>query len=357
MRGGGLVDWSWLRSLPLLVESQLELSHTDEFAFRRPKHFAEHWWPDGGWIAFRGLLRAALLGCLSLLSAMAIAQEASKPLGYVGKMPITAAEVDLLLGREAGSSGKLESAALANAVELLAKQRQALQALRSIGLASSRAEIDLWLLENAPASQANSEADEVLSYLSEKSNVTRENYLDYVSFRLSWQRYLAKHLNAANLATHFAKQKRRFDGTTFDIAIVSIPVPPGAGDERQAATEKLAGFARAVRAERQAQSSASAHLNDMANEYGLAASSKSRVRGIGDLEHSVIDALLQLKAEQLSEPFNTAGGVHLVQLENVYDGGRELAKVQGEVRLHMLVFLLDRLAERGAKQLPFVASN
>ena len=350
------------RKLSQTVEKQVEKFRIGDVGLRCPcGRIAKglncaSWRSSVGPIFIRAL--ASFLFLLTAFPVSAIAQDAQPDLAFVGNMPITSADVDLLLGRERDGSARLKGAALANAVEMVAKQRQALQTLRAIDLATSRNEVDLWLVQNAPASQADSEAEQVLSFLAEKSQVSRESYLDYVSFRLSWQRYLAKHLNAANVVKHFNSQRQRFDGTTYDVDIVSIAVPPGAGKKRTQANEKLTEFVRTVQAKQQAsESQAAEEFEALATEYKLELISKSRVRGIGDIEHAVVDQILQLKAGEVSGPFSTAGGVHVIKLREVYVGGRELEKVRGEVRLHMLVFLLDRLAQRGAKQLPFVASN
>lgn len=257
-------------------------------------------------------------------------------LAYVGSTPITLADVCSQLGMsvtQAKRELRLPDAIRDRAVHLIGLQWQALQTLRRMQQNATDAEIDRWLSENLPSGEPSPTALEPL-----------DRKRELADFRLSWSAYLAKHLTEKNVQRHFEQQPARFDGSRFVIELVSLRVPPGGSSKREAARTTLEQYLKDV--------AAGAESAEVSQQLPGAERLQQTVRGSGDVDPAVVSQLLKLAPGDWSEPFDTAIAVHVVRLVEVQSGALALEQVAGEVRAHMLVFLLEHLASQSANQLP-----
>lgn len=296
-------------------------------------------WQTGVWICSLSIL--GLLAARTVGQAVTAPQQPQQTLAYVGEQAITAADVDLQLGRT--TTGAAPSAPLApivqgTTVHMLGLQRQALHTLRSLGQAASEEEIDKLLAAQPPT-------DEQRKLLGESA------MRELLAFRISWQSYLAKHLNEKNLQRHFENQRQRFDGTTFDVEIATIAVAPGQSKARTRARGKLQILRQ------QFLESGEELTQLLADEPELELLRLRHLKGGGELHPDIIDAVLKLEVGKLSEPVASPTGVHLVRLREVTSGSRELAEVEGEVRVHMLYHLLVHVASKSAEKYPLRAAE
>lgn len=265
----------------------------------------------------------------------------------LGKQPITEAEIDFHLGRQAGGEHpELSRLSRSSAIQLIALQRQALQTLRKLKLAAKSDEVQSWIAANETVESGKREYAEIVSEICERFGVKHEVYLDQVAFRLSWRRYLAEHLTEKNLARHFKNQTARFDGTKFKIWMLSLATPVGQSEERIAAEKQLGEFASDFDKQQPI-----SEIRATAAKRSWLYTDERWVRGLGDLETRAVDQLLKLKVNELSPVFHTAGGVHIICLRDMEDGDRELPEVKAAVRMHMLEFLLEHLASQSRPQL------
>ncbi len=274
-------------------------------------------------------------------------------LAYLGEQEITRADVDFQLGRSGDESTKLSLVAEQTTIHLIALQRQALQALRKLGLAVNRDQVDQWIESNAATGRDGSSAAEIIRSISEQFGIGELEYREFIAFRLSWQRYLAKHLNDKNLRRHFENQKARFDGTRFRIELVSIAVPAGESAARTQASERLADL-------RQKLSEQPENWGQVLEDTATPTWQISRERwvpGSGELDPTLIGALLELAPGEMSDVVDTATGVHLLRLLDREPGDLDLSQVVGEVRADMLVYLLKHLASQSRDQLPLRAPS
>jgi hypothetical protein len=280
---------------------------------------------------------------------------------YLGEQPITLAEVYFHLGRRPGfdedsdamlSANPLPFSTMQNAIALMALQRQALQSLRKLKLVASKDEVDRWIETHDSLPVQNQSAAEIAERLAEEFRIRREVYFDRVDFRLSWQRYLAKHLTPANLARHFESQKSRFDGTRFKVWMLSIPLPAGQGRQRELAVRKLSSLAESLSGDADV---TERQLEELAASDGLELTRESWVRGMGDVDTQIVDALLETEVGQLTSIIHNATGVHVARLLKRDLGDQTLSQVQDEVRLHMLEYLLRYLASQSEQQMPLRA--
>ncbi len=283
----------------------------------------------------------ALCGLLTVavLVAPTAAQPAlnpTEPLAFVGDQPITRAEVDLQLGRVSTADNPV--AALPPALEgttihLIALQRQALQTLREMKQSVAPTELDKWFEEHPITDE-------------QRSGPGEESIRQLMEFRLSWQPYLAKHLTDQNVQRHFDNQRQRFDGTLFNLEMISTAVPPGTSPARQVAVDKL------LKLRQQAIENGDELSVVVRDDKAFELLKAAKLRGSGDLHPTLIDTVLKLKKNEWSQPVHSPVGVHVIHLIDVTAGTRELSEVEGEVRAHMLYFLLEHLAAKSSKQHP-----
>jgi hypothetical protein len=262
-------------------------------------------------------------------------------LAYVGEQAITVADVDLQLGRTTtatASATPLAPVVQGTTVHLLGLQRQALQTLRNLKQAATEEEIDKLLAAQPPTDE-------------QRRLIEPTSLRELLAFRLSWQSYLAKHLNEKNLQRHFENQRPRFDGTTFDVEIVTLAVAPGKSTARGEATKQL----QALR--QQILDSGGELPLQLADAPELESLRLRQLKGVGELHPDIIDVVLKLEVGGLSPAFDSPTGVHLVRLHGVTSGSRELAEVEGEVRGHMLYYMLVHLAAKSADKYPLRAAE
>ncbi len=294
------------------------------------------------------LTAVACAGCWeSLLADEGVAEQSalgSKTiLARIGVQTIDIADVDFFLGRRPKDDlPALPFTTRENALHLFALQRQALETLRAQKLAVTDAEIDDWIVAQSGASEPQRTLENVIQTICQQHGLSREKYRAHVAFRLSWQRYLDNQLTEDNLKKHFARQHARFDGTRFKVDVASVPVPAGNNQPRVAAHEALKKLG--------------ARFSDEppSDEATVIVFTSKWVRGSGDLDPSLITPLLSSVPGDFSKPLDTASGVHIIRLIDTEAGKLQLAEVRGQVRAHMLLYLLEYLAQPSQEHLPLV---
>lgn len=281
------------------------------------------------------------------------ATEPTRLLASVGDVLITQADVDLSLGRTASGQSELPpipEPVLMSSVDLIARQRQALESLKRSKKRVSDTAIDKWLLENSPP-ELKLTADQALGARAEAAKVSKENYREFLAFRLSWQAYLQNMLSDTNLEKHFANQKPRFDGTRFQVEHVWIAAPPGKSSTRQSAHQRLSQLREQVANGKLSMAEVG---KEVASEAGEKAAASLWMTGSGPLMPTVIDHVLKTPAGKVTEPFDSAQAVHMVRVIAIEPGQQTLADAKENVRKHMLLYLLDFLASQSAKEMPLV---
>ena len=308
--------------------------------------------------------QAVAIALACTLVDVTYSQENVQVIAQLGEQPITDRDVDFQLGRVASESleplNELPPAVLQAAIHLLGQQRQALQTLRTRKLAVGREDVERWLVEKGqPKSGEKLTATEMIREQSSKAGITESNLRDHWAFRLSWQRFLQQQLTDSNVAKHFENQPQRFNGTRFKVSIVDLATAAGKSDRR----DNLAGLLATLRSRLM---SGDLSWHDLAAELQQSELLKGRAdkfriredlwaRGTGDLDPTIVSALLKMEPGTYSQPIHTASGVHVVKLLAVEPGSRELADVRDEVRAHMLLHLLDHLARQSESELPLKA--
>ncbi len=220
-------------------------------------------------------------------------------------------------------------------------------------LAVSRDDTERWVASNLkPPSEDEVDATKLLEGLSQQSGVAESVLRDHFTFRISWQRYLQQHLTDANVAKHFENQRARFDGSRFHIALLSLATPPGKSSVRDRAQTLLTDVRDAFGKESPDWEAIAGTFKEkwQLSEWKL--QKELWVRGTGDLDPALVTKLIGMKPGEVSDPVQTATGLHLVKLTASEAGTKTLSDVRDEVRAHMLIHLLEFLAKQSEPQLP-----
>lgn len=69
---------------------------------------------------------------------------------------------------------------------------------------------------------------------------------------------------------------------------------------------------------------------------------------------TVIDRVMKTPVGKMSEPFDSSQAVHLVRVMAIEPGIGTFEQAKEDVRKHMLLYLLNFLADQSAKSLPLV---
>lgn len=320
------------------------------------------------WLGFFQTFCSLFLS-VGLVASAQVEESSTKPLAEspvlarTGAQTITVTDIDFLLGRSKGPIGadqhpnpapnSLSPSTQAAAIELLALQRQALATLRKNKQAASQAEIETAIRAGAAPEQRDWPAAQIIDSQSKQYDIEAEKIHDSIDFRLTWPRYLQRHLTEENLRKHFESQRRRFDGTRFKIDLITQVVPAGQSTVRDQAQQELTVL-RTQLIESEAPANWERIVEQANNQRETMITLGLWIRPTGDLAPGLTTALLQLNSDQLSQPIHTAGGVHLVRWTETEPGYYLLAEVRSDVRTHMLLYLLEYLAKQSADELPLV---
>ena len=139
---------------------------------------------------------------------------------------------------------------------------------------------------------------------------------------------------------------------SFHRTLISISVPAGKSAARSAAATQLREFLDDFDEKQMP-----ARIQERAAERKWLFTASDSVRGSGDWDPHAIDELLHLKRGELSAVFHSPTGVHVVQLLDKQAGDMDLVDVQAEVRMHMLIYLLEHLATQSREQMPLRAAE
>ena len=297
------------------------------------------------------------------LAEAVCAQGEAEVVAKLGGQVITDRDIDFQLGRVASETSEpliaLPPAILQSTIQLVAQQRQALQTMRTRNLAVRRDDVERWIVENGqPPSGETLSADELIREQARRAGISESNVRDHLAFRMSWQRYLQQQLSEKNVAKHFENQTKRFDGTRFQVSVIDIAALAGKSSKREQLSQGLRDLRSRLDADELAwKAVADELLKRELIESKEQAKVRERIwcRGTGDLEPTIVSALLKMKLDEISEPIHTATGVHLVALHAIEAGSKGLADVRDEVRAHMLIHLLEHLARQSESQLPLQA--
>jgi len=269
----------------------------------------------------------------------------------VGDDPIYARHVDRVLEQVAGSR-EVNPAVLpvvkAQVLDEIIDHRLVLAYARRTGTGAAPAQIDAALeaMVARLTAQKRSLADELA-----KRGITQRDLRRQIAWNLTWPKYLARYISEARLEQHFAAHRREFDGTELAVSHVLLAPPPGAGAD---AIKELVKRAEAIR--RQIDSG-ELTFEEAARDYS---SGPSREQGgrlgfiarHGSMVESFSRAAFALGRGQISRPVTTPFGVHLIRVDEIRPGEKQLADVREQVEDSLARELTRKLADHERARTP-----
>ncbi len=290
--------------------------------------------------------------------------DAQQVVARVGDQPITLAEVYFQLGKQPAPDGSMIETPLAilmTTIHIIAQQRRSLVTLEKSGSAVADKVVDSWLEENNPALEGQT-GKEIAILTAKSAGVSEQSLRQLLTWRISWQRYLAKHLTTENIQKHFNKQPGRFDGSRYRVEHVFVSVLPGNSSDRMKAQTLLNSirpqladgqmtFAQAVKLTKSQFKPELVTKNITSDNSDIEPQWTS---GSGPLHPWLIDEIVKLRPKEISVVISTPLGEHLIRLLEVEPGNRKLEDAIADIRRHMLLYLLDFTANQHVDRLPLV---
>jgi hypothetical protein len=324
------------------------------------------------------LAAAWLCSALSILTPPSPAPTASSAAGpavvaTVGGEPIYATEAArwyrrITRGRQVAPAlvPVFEAQALAESIN----RRLVLAYARRTGSGATQAEID----------QATSELKAALA----KKGMTLEAYLAsqkisetdlarQMAWNVTWQKYLVRYITEERLAAYFKAHQRRFDGTEICVRhlLLRVPTPSPSSPLPQAERKQLgqpspsvgleigptggkgdayAPLEEKARRIREEIASGKMSFEEAVREYseGPSRDQQGRLGWItwqGPMDEAFTRAAFALEAGQISGPVRTPFGVHLIRVDQIKPGNRQLPEVRGELERALSRELLERIAQ------------
>lgn len=263
--------------------------------------------------------------------------------------PVSAVEVQTELRRAygerpiaEGERQRLFRAALDQVID----RRLILAQLARTGQAASGQDIDLALAQFEKDLQSQ--------------NLTLEQHLQQVglilddirrslAWKLSWQRYLARHMTDENLQKYFERYRREFDGTQLRVAQILLKLPADADESAVAAAKTRAADLKQQIAKGQLT------FADAARQHSQAPTARQG-GDIGWIERrrpmpeDFSRAAYTLKKGEVGEPRVSSFGVHLITVLEEKPGPLTWRDAESELRPAVTLYLFRWLADKEREQ-------
>jgi len=305
----------------------------------------------GAWVT---LLAWAALAVLPGTSAMAEGEPPARQdvlVAAVGHDPIYARHVDRALEQITGG-GQVNPAVLpavkARVLAEIIDRRLVLAYARRTGTGAKPEQVDAALA--ALSAQLAAEKRSLAGELA-KRGITEADLRRQLAWNLTWPKYLARYATKPRLEQHFAAHRPQFDGTEVSVSHVLLAPPP---DAAAGAIDELVGRAEAIR--RQIDSG-ELDFEEAARRYSSAPSREQGGRlGFitrhGSMVESFSRTAFSLSPGQVSRPVTTRFGVHLIRVDEIKPGKKQLADVAEQVEDSLARELVRKLAQHERAHTP-----
>jgi peptidyl-prolyl cis-trans isomerase SurA len=258
--------------------------------------------------------------------------------------PVFAAEVERELAQAYGTrklEGDERRTLLVRARDQVIDLRLVLRKLIQQGDAASPADIDHTL---AKLEKQVTDQGVALTEHYRQLGTTRDEVRQSLQWKLSWQKYLARHLTEANLQTYFERHRRDFDGTELKVAHLLIK-PAGSDADASAAAVKQAEQLR------QSINGGKLSFADAAKQYSAGPSAKDGgdigwIQRREPMPEAFSAAAFALAPGEVSPPITTTFGVHLIQVQEVKPGTKSWQDAADQLRPAVTLYLFRWLADK-----------
>jgi parvulin-like peptidyl-prolyl isomerase len=229
----------------------------------------------------------------------------------------------------------------AQALAEIVNRRLVLAYARRTRTAPTDAEIDKALgdLEAILIAQGRS-VDEYLS----GASATESDLRRQIAWNLTWERYLARYVTEDRLSAYFQARRRDFDGTEVSVRHILLRGDKGS---LPAQMDRLVSRAREIRDRILA---GDVSFDEAARDYSEGASRETGgqlgwMTRHGSMDEAFSRAAFALQPGEVSEPVVTRFGVHLIRLEQIRPGDKQLEDVRDKLSGSLARELLEKIAQ------------
>ena len=303
------------------------------------------------------LIALSIAVASSVCSAVEDSTTSRRAVATVDGQQIPASEVDnefRLAFDEAKIAEVDKPRLLRAALDQVIDRRLVLAYLTKAGQAASKADVDLELAQFEKELKAQ---NLTLAEHSKKVGLSPDDIRRALTWKLSWKRYCEKHLTPQNLEKYFEQHRHDFDGTQLRIAQILFKLTANADETNVAAAierakklrEEIAGdkdkFAGAARQQSDAPSRADGGDIGWIERHRPMPAEFSRIA-------------FGLKPGEVSQPFVSPFGVHLITVLEEKPGTKTWKEVESELRPAVIAYLFRWIAdkERSVAKIEYVTT-
>ena len=260
----------------------------------------------------------------------------------VDNVPILVAEVHLRVRQALGERTATDQARAllqAEALEQLIDQQKVLVQLQQRGEACTQkeSEVELHRLEEDLNRQEKSMDDYCRSLDLPLSSVRR-----MLQWQLSWKRCCEKYLTDENVQRHFERHRKEFDGTTMRVA--QLLLKPDPKSDRRRLMQRV----QKIRSEIVA---GKITFADAAHTYSQSPSGRQGgqlgwISRRAPMPEPFSKAAYQLDVGDVSQPVETAHGMHLIHCLEIKPGQKNWQDVRSSLENAVSEYLFRWLADR-----------
>jgi len=163
-----------------------------------------------------------------------------------------------------------------------------------------------------------------------KMGFTPEKLRAAIALPLSWNLYAKREITAAKIQEYFGKHQEELDGTRVEASHILLKLPKNPNPETvQQTSQKLADIREKILAKKLSFTEAAAQHSEAPSKKQGGKLVTSAYRGKMPL--ALTQQVFPLKVGEISAPFQTPFGVHIVTLNKKHPGQFSLEDVRGEI--------------------------
>lgn len=168
--------------------------------------------------------------------------------------------------------------------------------------------------------------DEVLKNL----GYTRASFAEEVALPLAWQAHARLAVTDKAIATYWKANRAKFDGTEVRAAQIVKRIPRDANDdEKKALVKTLSEIRQTILNKKTTFSEAAAENSD--SPSGKDGGNLGQFAFRGRMPQDLTKVAFALKTGEVSEPFETPFGVHILTVTEIVPGDLSLEDARGEI--------------------------
>lgn len=159
---------------------------------------------------------------------------------------------------------------------------------------------------------------------------TPEKLREAIALPLAWNLYARQKITAEEMQKYFEAHREELDGTRVEASHILLKLPPDASPEEMKNTkEKLSKLRAEIQSGKLTFAKAAAQNSEAPSKTDGGKLVTSAYRG--KLPLTLTQQIFPLKAGEVSEPFQSPFGMHLVTLNKKHPGQFSLEDVRGEI--------------------------